>query len=159
MCLKRNVLTLPLFSTQNTPAMAFRLSLFHTPKPRVFTYRPLYFDPEKEKWEQRRAQLHAQEKIHHSDVEEVFNTQSDISAFDRPGNCEPLFRRDSDFRPGAGIRGSFQRSLIESRRHSVENKYIRIIVLITILMLFLVAVYLSNGLSYLFRSLYTQPLP
>ena len=126
--------------------MAFRLTLFNSPKPRVFTYRPLYFDPEKEKWEQRRAQFHAKEG-------------AAPSATDLPTKEERLFYRDPDARPGSGIRGSFQRTLIESRRHSVENKYLRIVVLLSILALFLVAIYLSDGLGYLFRAMYTQPLP
>lgn len=30
---------------------------FHIPKPKQFDYRPRYYDPEKEEWERRRAEL------------------------------------------------------------------------------------------------------
>lgn len=33
--------------------MAFRISFFHTPKHRVFDYKPLYWDPKKEELEER----------------------------------------------------------------------------------------------------------
>ena len=106
--------------------MAFRLSFFNSPNPRVFTYRPLFFDLEKEKWEQRRTQMSANEL-----------------------SKEPLFMAT----PGSHIRGSFQRALFESRRRSRENKYVRIIVLLSILILFFAAIYLANGLGFLFKSL------
>ena len=152
--------------------MAFRLTLFNSPKPRVFTYRPLYFDPEKEKWEQRRAQLHAQEEAEELALSmetgypagskaagsKVDHSPTDLPA-DLPTAQVPLFRRTTGKGPGANIRGSFQSALIESRRHSVENKYIRIIVLLSILLLFLVAIYLSNGLGFLFKSISNQPIP
>ena len=33
--------------------MAFRISFFRTPKHRVFNYKPIYWDPEKEEFEER----------------------------------------------------------------------------------------------------------
>jgi len=145
--------------------MAFRLTLFDNPKPRVFNYRPIYFDPEKEKWAKRRAQLHAQKETENpasSKADLYATSEADLyatSEADLSATQERLFQRDHGFGSGAHIRGSFQRSLIESRRHSVDNKYIRIIVLLSILLLFCVAIYLSNGLGFIFKSLSLQPIP
>jgi len=118
--------------------MAFRISFFNSPKPRVFNYRPRYFDPEKERWEQRRAQLNAEKK-----GETGTATQ------------ERLFQHN----PGSHIRGSFQKALFENRRRTGDNKYVRVVVILSIVTLFVAAFYLADGLSFLFKSLIQQPVP
>ena len=110
--------------------MAFRFTFFNTPKPRVFNYQPLYFDPEKERWEQRKAQLY-------------------------PKTAEEARL----FRPGGQIRGSFQRARFESRRKTGENRYIRAVVIISIVVLFIAALYLADGVSFLYKSISIQPTP
>ena len=34
-----------------------KITFFRTPRPKQFTYPPRYYDPEKERWEQRRREL------------------------------------------------------------------------------------------------------
>jgi len=116
--------------------MAFRFSFFHTPKPRAFNYQPLYFDPVKEKWERRRAQLHAK------------------MGEDKRKNPEERL-----FIPGASIRGSFQRARLDSRSNSGQNKYVRVVVILSLVALMVAIFYLANGFSLLFKLTSYPTLP
>ena len=102
--------------------MALRFSFFNSPKHKVFNYQPLYFDPEKERREQRRAQL------------------------------LPRTREERLYYPGRLIRGSFQKALYENRRHAGDNRYVRIVIVLSIVILFIAVIYFADGLRFLFNA-------
>ena len=111
--------------------MALNISFFKTPKHKVFTYRPIFYDPEKERLEERRK------------------------AHDAAREAE---RRQLDY-PGKNIRGSFQKSLYENRRHVATNSFTRIVVILSILLFFILIFYFSDGLAMLFNALSNPHTP
>lgn len=52
------------------------MPMFYTPKPRQFTYRPRFYDPEKERWEALK-QKYADEKAKTEEKADVANGQDD----------------------------------------------------------------------------------
>jgi hypothetical protein len=57
------------------------------------------------------------------------------------------------FVPGKRIRGSFSKALYENRRHAGDNRYMRIVILLTFIVLIGVIFYFANGLELLFKLL------
>ena len=106
--------------------MAFRISFFHTPKHRVFDYKPLYWDPKKEELEER-----------------VQKTRSLVAAQKKNEN--------KPYVPGSTIRGSFSKSHEVKRKYPVRQKLIRSVVNISLELIMLAAVDFSQSFSYFFR--------
>jgi len=129
--------------------MALRLTLFNSPKHKVFNYQPLYFDPEKEKREQRRAQFHFKKE------EETQNTGASIDTQTNP-EIKVRTREERLYYPGKNIRGSFQRALSENRRSPGDNRFVRIVLILSIVILFIAAIYLADGMKFLFNALSYQ---
>ena len=120
--------------------MALRLSLFKTPKHRVFTYRPIFYDPVKEELNERIERIRAEME------------ESD------PNNSNPREKRP--YNPGSIIRGSFRKAARrETPRRGGENKYIRVIAVLTIAALIAVALYLADGIRLLFEAVSNQRIP
>ena len=120
--------------------MALNISFFKTPKHKVFTYRPIFYDPEKERLEERRKARDAAREAEGVEGSEVTE------------------RRQLDY-PGKNIRGSFQKSLYENRRHVATNSFTRIVVILSILLLFILIFYFSDGLAMLFSTLSNPHTP
>ena len=102
--------------------MGLRLSLFKTPKHRVFNYKPLYWDPEKEELQERIKRARAE-------ANSVENRPLSKSA---PHNM---------------IRGSFQKALYENRRHSGDNKILRVIIILSFAALLIAFFYFTKILE------------
>ncbi|MDR2585037.1 MAG: hypothetical protein LBC84_02285 [Prevotellaceae bacterium] len=118
--------------------MAIRLSFFKTPKHRVFNYKPLYYNAEKEELQERLARIRAE-------MEREAGTGDDLRT-----------REERLHFPGKSIRGSFQKSLYENRRHAGNNRYTRIIMILSILVLLIAVFYFADGLGFLFKTLYNR---
>lgn len=106
--------------------MAFRISFFRTPQHRVFNYKPVYWDPEKEAFEER-----------------VKKSREKIAATKK--------NEDKPYVPGGSIRGSFQKRHEVERRYPARQKLIRAIIVISLIVIMVLAVYLTQGFSYLFK--------
>ncbi len=106
--------------------MAFRISFFHTPQHRVFNYRPRYWNPEKEAFEER-----------------IKQSREKVAAEKR--------NEDKPYVPGGSIRGSFQRSHEVARRYPARQKLIRAIIIISLIVIMIMALYLTQAFSYLFK--------
>lgn len=105
--------------------MGFNLSFFKTPKHRVFNYQPLYYDERKEAMEERYARLHEGEK-----------------------------GKEREYIPGKFIRGRFRKAVYENRRGASGSVILtRIIVMVTIVILFFVAFYFAKSFGLFFSSL------
>jgi hypothetical protein len=123
------VLTFVGFSYQTHDIMAFRITFFKMPKPRRFTYSPIFYDPVKERIEEARARV-AQEK------EEKARTPEE-----RP------------YLPGQRIRGAFQKAQDDRRRPTGHSQLIRVVLLLTLAILFVFIWYFTDGLTMLFKAL------
>ena len=110
--------------------MAFRITFFRMPNPRRFTYTPIYYDPIKERIEEARARV-AKEEEEKAHVNERRN-----------------------YAPGQIVRGSFQRSFDERRRPSGNSTLIRVVIYLTVIVLFLFFYFFTDGMSLLFRGLH-----
>ena len=117
--------------------MALRISLFKTPKHKVFNYKPIYYDPVKEEFDERVARIRAS-----METEEKQKT-----------------REERLYYPGRTIRGSFQKARYENRRHAGNNSYIRWVVLLSIVVLLVAIVYFADGLGLFFKLLSYQTAP
>ncbi|NLA16215.1 MAG: hypothetical protein GX877_06755 [Bacteroidales bacterium] len=106
--------------------MAFRISFFRTPKHRVFTYKPRYWDPEKEEFEAR-----------------VKRTREIVAAQKKD--------EDKPYIPGGTIRGSFRRTHQVERRYPARQKLIRAAVIISLIIIMIMAVYFTQAFSYFFK--------
>jgi len=129
--------------------MAFRISFFKTPKHRVFTYRPLYYDPEKEERAERAAKLRA--------IREAEKRKKGILLTPTPSETDPRTREERLYYPGKSIRGSFQRALYENRRHAGDNRLVRMAVILSIAVLLIAVLYFANGLGVMFKLLSNTP--
>ena len=136
--------------------MALQFTFFKTPKHRVFNYSPIYYDPEKEEREQRAAQLRAEREG------ERRKKGGDPSLEEGIGGrrADTRTREERLYYPGKRIRGSFQRSLYENRRHAGNNRYLRIIILLSVVVLLVALIYFADGFALLFKALYNHtPTP
>ncbi len=104
--------------------MAFRISFFKSPQHRVFHYSPLFWNPEKEEFDKRVARSR----------EEVKAAQ------------ETQERR---YVPGSNIRGSFKKNMEVQRRAPKNQNVVRWVVLISLIVIMIAAVYFTQGISYL----------
>lgn len=102
--------------------MAFRISFFRTPQHRVFDYKPRYYDPDKEEFQERveQSRLKYQEEAR---------------------------REDKPYIPGASIRGSFKRNHEQKRAYPKNANLIRWITIVALILIMLAAVYFSNIFS------------
>ena len=116
--------------------MVLRFSFFRTPKHKVFTYRPLYYDPVKEELEERVTRIKDDMDKEKSRLREKRLTV-----------------------PGRRIRGSFQKALYENRRHAGDNKFVRLVTILAIIALLIAVVYFADGLAFFFRSFSSQTTP
>lgn len=115
--------------------MALRFSFFKTPKHKVFTYRPLYYDPVKEEFNERVARIR-------TSMEEENRTRQERLHY-----------------PGRSIRGSFQKALYQNRRHAGDNKYVRMVMILSVVALLIAVFYFADGLGFLFRTLSFHTTP
>jgi len=115
-------------------AMALKLSFFKTPKHRVFNYRPLYWDKEKEELQQRVAK--AQEE---RDRE-----------LESAGQRESSKEREGRYIPGKEIRMNFRRNLYESKRRPNSPFFMRIIILLSLLGLMVALYYIAQAFGLFF---------
>ncbi|MFY9116287.1 MAG: hypothetical protein WBK97_00065 [Bacteroidales bacterium] len=106
--------------------MAFRISFFRTPKHRVFNYKPIYWDPEKEEFEER-----------------IKRTRATVAARKKD--------EDKPYIPGGSIRGSFRSMHHVERRYPARQKLIRAIIIFSLIAIMLMAVYFTQAFSYLFK--------
>ena len=120
--------------------MALRFSLFKTPNHKVYNYRPIYYDPVKEEFQERVARIHAE--------------MAQEAGLDAPtGEKKP-------YHPGISIRGSFRKaSRYEIKRRSGANRYTRGIAILSIVALIVAILYFADGLGILFESVSYQRLP
>ncbi|MCL2502308.1 MAG: hypothetical protein FWE30_04100 [Bacteroidales bacterium] len=130
--------------------MASRFSFFRTPTHRVFAYQPIYYDPEKEKREKRAVQLRA--------IKEEEMRQKGIPVPSDTG-ADPRTREERLHYPGKRIRGSFRRALYENRRHAGDNRFLRIVAVLSIAALLVLLLYFADAIGLLFRALYNTPAP
>jgi len=130
--------------------MASRFSFFKTPSHRVFTYQPLYYDPEKEKREKRAIQLRAirEEEMRKKGIP----VPSDADA-------DPRTREERLYYPGKRIRGSFRKALYENRRHAGDNRFLRLVAVLSIAALLILLFYFADAIGLMFRALYNTPTP
>ncbi|HHV04020.1 MAG: hypothetical protein WCQ69_06260 [Bacteroidales bacterium] len=106
--------------------MAFRISFFSTPKHRVFNYKPIYWDPEKEEFEARVRR--AREKVASQKKDE-----------------------EKPYVPGSSIRGSFSKRHEVERRYPKRQKLIRVIIILTIVVIMIMALYFTKVISYFYN--------
>ncbi|HOO43237.1 MAG TPA: hypothetical protein P5167_07485 [Bacteroidales bacterium] len=106
--------------------MAFRISFFRTPQHRVFNYKPRYWNPEKEAFEERIRQ--SREKV-----------------------AAEKHNEDKPYVPGGSIRGSFQRRHEVERRYPARQKIIRAIIIISLIVIMIMALYFTQAFSYLMK--------
>ena len=106
--------------------MAFRISFFRTPKHRVFNYKPRYWNPEKEAFEER-----------------IKQSREKVAAEKR--------NEDKPYIPGGSIRGSFQHRHEVERRYPARQKIIRAIIVVSLVVIMVMALYLTQAFSYLFK--------
>ena len=106
--------------------MAFRISFFRTPKHRVFNYKPMYWNPEKEAFEER-----------------IKRTRETVAAQKKD--------EDKPYIPGGSIRGSFRASYHVERRYPARQKLVRAVIVISLVVIMLMAVYFTQAFSYLFK--------
>jgi len=106
--------------------MAFRISFFRTPQHRVFNYKPRYWNPEKEAFEER-----------------IRQSREKVAAEKR--------NEDKPYIPGGSIRGSFQRRHEVERRYPARQKIIRAIIVVSLIVIIILALYLTQAFSYLFK--------
>jgi len=123
--------------------MAFRLSLFKTPKHRVFNYQPLFYDPKKEELDNRVAKAMAE-------LEEEKRAKRIAAGED------PRTREERLYYPGRSIRGSYQKALLGNRRRAGDNPWMRLIVIASIIALLVAAVYFADAVGFLLRSVGIQ---
>ena len=106
--------------------MAFIISFFRTPQHRVFNYKPVYWDPKKEEFEERVKQ--AREKY----------------------SVKKTSEGDAPYVPGSLIRGSFRKRPELKRGYPARQKMIRLVVILLLAALLVAIFYLSNAFGYLF---------
>ena len=120
--------------------MAFRINFFKMPQHRVFTYKPIFFDPEKEEREERAAQLRA--------IREEEMRKKGIT----PDPETDLRTRTEHYVPGKSVRGSFKRPIYENRRRGSDNPLLRIVSILTIVALLVLLFYFADAIGLLFRA-------
>ena len=103
--------------------MAFRISFFKTQPHRVFTYKPRFWNPQKEEFEARVR--NAREKYQGTKEEDGKQT----------------------YVPGASIRGSYSKHYQVSRRYPARQKLIRAVIIIAIVIILIMAFYLTDAYS------------
>lgn len=104
--------------------MAFRISFFKTPQHRAFHYSPLYWNPDKEEFE---------ERVAHSREEAKAEKET----------------QERHYVPGSSIRGSFKKNIEIQRRTPKNQGIIRWIVIVSLVVIMIAAVYFTQGLSHL----------
>ncbi|HPV88245.1 MAG TPA: hypothetical protein PKU85_03405 [Bacteroidales bacterium] len=105
--------------------MALKISFFNTPKHRVFNYKPRFWNPEKEEFEERVRRAREKAGLEKGDE-------------NRP------------YVPGSSIRGSFQKRHEVVRRLPKRQKLIRFVFIITIAIILIMALYFSKFIGYLY---------
>jgi hypothetical protein len=93
-----------------------RITFFSTPQPRSFNYKPRYYDEDKE----RLAKIY-----------EKYGKNPD-------GTPNPEAQKKSTYVPGANIRGSFRKSIEESRDYSKGGTMKSIFTVTTILFIIVI---------------------
>jgi len=63
------------------------------------------------------------------------------------------------YQPGQRIRGSFQKAYDDKRRPSGNSLLIRVVIYLTVIVLFLFIWYFTDGMTLLFKGLNNQPVP
>lgn len=106
--------------------MAFRISFFRTPQHRVFNYRPRYWTPEKEAFEER-----------------IKQSREKVAAEKR--------NEDKPYVPGGSIKGSFQNRHEVERRYPARQGIIRAIIIVSLIIIMVMALYFTQAFSYLFK--------
>ncbi|MEN6619236.1 MAG: hypothetical protein ABFC28_07060 [Rikenellaceae bacterium] len=104
--------------------MGFNLSLFKTPKHRVFNYQPLYYDEKKEAMEERHARLREEEK-----------------------------GKEQGYIPGRLLRGNLRRAVYQNRRGTGSVILNRIIIMAFLIILLFAAYYLAKSFGLFFAVL------
>ncbi len=104
--------------------MALRISFFKTQPHRVFTYKPRFWNPQKEEFEERVKR--AREKYQ--------------------GTKEGEDGK-SGYVPGASIRGSFTKHYEVSRRYPGRQKLIRAVIIIAIAFILIMLFYMTDAYS------------
>lgn len=97
------------------------LNFFNTPEHKVFTFKPRYYDPEKEKIEQARARMRMEENI---------------------DGTEASAAEKREYKPGEYIRGSFSRPFFEQKKSDTSTKGLRGVIWVFSLLLAILIVYL-----------------
>jgi hypothetical protein len=113
--------------------MAFRITFFKLPKPRPFHYRPIYYDPIKERIEE----AHGRARIEKESVAQMETVTSVGRAY----------------MPGSVIREGFQRARDTKERNNKNSSTIRIILFATLIIIFIFFYYFTDGMSMLFNAL------
>ncbi len=106
--------------------MGLRLSFFKTPKHKVFNYRPMYWNPEKEELDTR-----------------VRRAQAEAGILDEG----PSRMKRSE------VHGAFQKAMYQSRRHAGNQKALRIIVILSFAALLTALFYFTKFMEILFSKL------
>jgi hypothetical protein len=119
--------------------MAFRLSFFKTPKHRVFNYQPLFYDAQKEDLNMRVSQAMAER-------------EAELRAKKIAAGEDPRTREERLYYPGRSIRGSYQKALVGNRRRAGDNRWMRLVILGSIIALLVAAVYFADGIGLLLRA-------
>ena len=110
--------------------MALRFGLFKTPKHKVFNYKPLYWDPEKEELNERIKRAQAEAGI--------------IEASDNPKSTHTRNM----------IRGSFQKAMYENRRYAGNQKFIRVIIILSFAIVLVALFYFTKIMEVIFSIFY-----
>ena len=110
--------------------MALRFGLFKTPKHKVFSYKPLYWDPEKEDLNERIKRAQAEAGI--------------IEASDNPQSTHTH----------SMIRGSFQKAVYENKRHAGNQKFMRVIIILSFAILLVALFYFTKIMEVIFSIFY-----
>ena len=112
--------------------MAFRFSFFSTPKHRVFTYKPLYYDAAKEDFNERVERARSQ-------------VEQGNGAHSPTGEGAKSF-----YKPGNAIRGGFHKArLYETPRRGSDNRLIRLVVIVSILLLFAAVFFFADRIGFI----------
>lgn len=121
------------------------ITFFKTPSHRVFNYTPRYYDEKKDKMKER--------FVKYGKDPESMNTPYSTETPQSEAPTET--NKDHQYVPGASIRGSFSRkhNVGDNRKSAGNSKTKMFIMLITLAGAVIVAVYLSQGLSYIMKSL------
>lgn len=122
------------------------ITFFKTPAHRVFNYTPRYYDEKKDKMKER--------FIKYGKDPESMDAPYTTEAPKDEANTKENGGQHT-YVPGASIRGSFNRkyNVGDGRKQAGNGKVKKIIMLITLAGAVVIALYLSQGLSYILKSI------